>query len=110
MNILIDFTKEYGLDIIHTIVMGVFSYIALDMKKVHKKREQDKIKKEVVRMVCKYVNEIYPSISISDKLEEASDGIREILKEKGISISDLELKVLLHNSIYEINNELEVKT
>ena len=109
MNILIDFTKEYGLDIIHTIVMGVFSYIALDIRKIHKKIIQDKTKKEVVKMVCNYVNEIYPSSSINDKLSEASEGIREILKEKGINISDLELKVLLHNSIYEINNELEVK-
>ena len=109
MNILIDFTKEYGLDIVHTIVMGIFSYIAWDIKKVHKKNVQDKTKKEVVKMVCNYVNEIYPNSSISEKLNEASSGTMEILKEKGIVISDLELKVLLHNSIYEMNNKLEVR-
>lgn len=109
MNILIDFTKEYGLDIIHTIVMGVFSYIALDIKKIHQRNNEDKTKKEVVKMVCNYVNEIYSSSNINDKLNEALISTKQILKEKGIIISDLELKVLLHNSIYEKNNELEVK-
>ena len=32
-NILIDFTKEYGLNIVHSIAMGVLSYIAFDIKK-----------------------------------------------------------------------------
>ena len=89
--------------------MGIFSYIALDIKKIHKKSVLDKTKKDVVKMVCKYVNEIYPDSNISDKLSEAYSSTMEILREKGIVVSDLELKVLLHNSIYEINNELEVK-
>ena len=108
-NILIDFTKEYGLDIIHSIVMGVLSYIVIDVKKVYKKYIQDKTKKDVVKMVCRYVDEVYDSSSACDKLNIAFTNIREILKEKGIVISDLELEVLLHNSIYLMKNELEVK-
>lgn len=108
-NILIEFTKEYGLDIVHSIVMGVFSYIALDIKKEYKKYVQDKTKKEVVDRVCNYVNEVYPNTSGKDKLNIAITSSKEILKEKGITISDLELKVLLHNSIQVTNNELEVK-
>lgn len=107
-NILIEFTKDYGLTIIHSIVMGVFSYIALDIKKVYKSHMQDKTKKEVVDKVCNYVNEIYPNSTGEDKLSIALTSTKEILKEKGITISDLELKVLLHNSIHIIKNELEV--
>ena len=108
-NILIEFTKEYGLDIIHSIVMGVLSYIALDIKKEYKKYIQDKTKKEVVEKVCNYVNEVYPNSNGGDKLNTAITSTKEILKEKGITISDLELKVLLYNSIHIINNDLEVK-
>ena len=108
-NLLIDFTKEYGLDIIHSIVMGVFSYIALDLKKIYKKYIEDKTKKEVVDKVCNYVNEVYPNTTGADKLKIAYTSTNEILKEKGITISDLELKVLLYNSIHIIKNELEVK-
>lgn len=108
-NILIEFTKDYGIEIIHSIVMGVFSYIALDIKKEYKKHIQDKTKKEVVKMVCNYVDELYPNNTGEDKLNIAITNIKEILKEKKIAISDLELKVLLHNSIHIINNELEVK-
>lgn len=107
-NLLIDFTKEYGLEIIHSILMGVLSYIALDIKKVYKKYIQDKTKKEVVDRVCNYVDEIYPNSTGEDKLNIAIENAREILNEKGITISDLELKVLLHNSIHIVKNKLEV--
>lgn len=108
-NILIEFTKEYGIEIIHSIVMGVFSYIALDIKKEYKKHMQDRTKKEVVDKVCHYVNEVYPNSTVEDKLNIANTSTKEILSEKGIKISDLELKVLLHNSIHIVKNELEVK-
>lgn len=108
-NILIEFTKDYGIEIIHSIVMGIFSYIALDIKKEYKKHMQDKIKKDVVDKVCHYVNEVYQNSTGENKLNIAITSANEILKEKGITISDLELKVLLYNSIRVINNELEVK-
>ena len=108
-NILIDFTKEYGLSMIHSVIMGLFSYIALDIKNLHKKCVQDKTKKDVVKMVCRYVNEVYPNATGEDKLDQAFINTKKILKEKKINISDLELKVLLHNSIYLIKNKLEVK-
>lgn len=108
-NILMEFTKDYGIEIIHSIVMGVFSYIALDIKKEYKKHMQDKTKREVVDKVCNYVNEVYPNSTGLDKLSIAITSTKEILKEKGITISDLELKVLLHNSIHIKNNDLEVK-
>ena len=108
-NILIDFTKEYGLEIIHSIVMGILSYIVIDIKKVYKKYIQDKTKKDVVKMVCRYIDEVYPSTTGDEKLNLVFNSTKEILKEKGITISDLELKVLLHNSIYLMRNELEVK-
>lgn len=108
-NMLIDFTKEYGLNIVHSIAMGVLSYIAFDIKKIYKKYIIDKTKKEVVKMVCRYINEVYSNVTSEEKLNIALSSTKEILKDKGITISDLELKVLLHNSIYIIKNELEVK-
>ena len=108
-NILIDFTKDYGPTMIHSIVMGIFSYVVLDIKKIYKNHIEDKIKKEVVDKVCIYIDEIYPEIDAENKLKMAISNSREMLKEKKIDISNLELEVLLHNSIYIKNNKLEVK-
>lgn len=108
-NILIDFTKDYGPTMIHSIVMGIFSYAVLDIKKIYKEHIEDKTKKEIIEKVCIYVDEIYPEIDAEDKLKIAISNSKEMLKEKKISISDLELEVLLHNSIYTKNNKLEVK-
>ena len=107
MKLLIDFIKDYCHLIINSTIMGIFTYITLDIKREYKKILQDKTKKDVIKMVVRYINEIYPNDN--NKLDKAFTSSKEILKEKGIVISDLELKVLLHNSIYEINNKLEVK-
>ena len=108
-NILIEFYKDYGIEIIHSIVMGVFSYIALDIKKIYKSHIQDKTKKEVIDKVCIYVDELYPNLNGEDKLKKVMSNAKEMLKEKKITISDLELQILLHNSIHIINNNLEVR-
>ena len=47
MNIIKEFINDYGVAILHSILTGVFSYVALETKKIYKKVAQDKIKKEV---------------------------------------------------------------
>ena len=45
MKLLIDFIKDYGHLIIHSTIMGIFTYITLDIKREYKKILQDKRKR-----------------------------------------------------------------
>ena len=59
----------------------------------------DKTKKDVINMVCRAINQVYPNLSGKEKLNKAIYNSHEILKEKGISITDLELRMYIESSV-----------
>ena len=60
MKIILDFINEYGISLIHTVAVGILSYISLEIKKIYKNHITNKIKKEVTTFVCHAINELYP--------------------------------------------------
>ena len=50
-------------------------------------------------MVCKAINQLYPNESGTNKLNLAISNAKEILLEKGIKISDLELRMMIEYSV-----------
>lgn len=56
-------------------------------------------KKKVVESTVKYVNQIYKDLDGESKLQQAQDTILEQLNEKGIKITDLELRVLIEAAV-----------
>lgn len=65
----------------------------------------DKTKKDVINMVCRAINQVYPNLSGKEKLNKAIYNSHEILKEKGISITDLELRMYIESSVCCFNKE-----
>ena len=101
----INFLNEYGL--LSAIITGLASALGVLRKKVYDRtigeRFKDKIKKEVAAQVVKYVEQVYKNLHGPEKLEKALEAAADILNEKGISISDLELRVLLEAALAELN-------
>lgn len=101
----INFLNEYGL--LSAIITGLASALGVLLKKVYDRtigeRFKDKIKKEVAAQVVKYVEQVYKDLHGPEKLEKALEAAADILNEKGISISDLELRVLLEAALAELN-------
>ena len=99
MKYFMDFMNQYGVSIIHSVVAVILSYVSLEIKKTYKKYYADRIKRDVVRMVCQAVNQLYPKLSGEDKLDKTIINCREILDEKGIVINDLELRMYIESSV-----------
>lgn len=99
MKYFIDFMNQYGVSIIHSIAVAIISYVSFEVKHIYKKYIYDKTKKDVVRMVCQAVNQVYPNLNNEEKLDKTIINSKEILLEKGISISDLELRMYIESSI-----------
>ena len=99
MKILSEFMNQYGITLMHSIAIGIISYVSFAIKKIYKKFIDDKTKKEVISMVCKAINQLYPSESGTNKLNLAISNAKEILLEKGIKISDLELRMMIEYSV-----------
>ena len=99
MKLFSEFINQYGPTLVHSILAMVISYISFEIKKIYQKHNNDLTKKEVINMVCKAINQLYPNETNETKLNQAITNSKEILSEKGIEISDLELRMYIEYTI-----------
>lgn len=106
MDKIINFLNEYGL--LSAIITGLASALGVLLKKLYDRTIgayfKDKVKREVAAQVVKYVEQVYKDLHGEEKLEAAIEAAAEMLNEKGITISELELRVLLESALAELNN------
>ena len=94
-TLLNDFISTYGTTILYTILTAIASFIGLKVKSTYEKYINDKTKKDVVESTVKYVEQLYKHLKGEEKLEKAKENILALLNEKGISITELEMDVLI---------------
>lgn len=105
----INFLNEYGiLSMVITAVVGATgTALGLFFKRLYTNTIGDKIKldtvKEIARVVVKFVEQVYKDIHGEEKLEKALEAFAEMLNNKGITISDLEMRVYLESALAEFN-------
>ena len=95
----LEFVNEYGATILYTVLVAIFGYLGTQIKRLYEKYVNTKVKKEVVEATCKYVEQIYSALSGEEKLQKALESASEMLAEKGITVTDLELRVLIEASV-----------
>lgn len=103
----LEFINQYGMEILSTIVLAVFGYIGLVLKKLATKYINDKTKEKVAKNAVKFVEQVYKDLHGEDKLTEAIDAAVEMLAEKGITVSQLEMRVLIEAAVAEFNKAFE---
>ena len=98
-----EFINQYGAVILYAIVTAIGGYLGIIAKKLITKYINDKTKEAVVRTCVKAAEQLYHDLSGAEKLEKAKAGVLEMLKEKGIHISELELSMLIESCVAEFN-------
>lgn len=110
MEAVINFLNEYGiLSMIITAVVGAAgTAIGLGVKWLYNKLIGDKVKdetkKEIAGLVVKYTEQVWTDLHGKEKLEKALEAFSEMLAEKGITISELEMRVYLEAALAGFNN------
>jgi len=99
-----EFINEYGTTILYALVTAIGGYIGIVLKNIYKNYINDKTKREVVKTAVQYVEQVYSSLESTEKFNEACKAASDMLLEKGITISELELKVLIEAAVNEISN------
>ena len=61
------------------------------------------MKHDVVRTCVKAAEQLYHDLGGPVKLEKAKEGVRQMLEEKGIPISELEMNLLIESVVSEFN-------
>ena len=98
MGFISEFISTYGNEILYTVLTAIISFVGLKLKSSYDKFMNDKSKKQVVEDTVKYVEQIYKNLSSKKKFEKAKENVIELLNDKGISITDLELQVLIESA------------
>ena len=106
MESVINFLNEYG--ILSAIITAAASALGVLVKKLWDKTVGAKFKedviREVARVVVKFIEQVYKDIHGEEKLEKALEAFEEMLNNKGITISKLEMRVYLESALAEFNN------
>jgi hypothetical protein len=98
-----EFINEYGMQLLYTIITAIAGYIGIAVKRLFTKYINDKTKLAVAKSAVKYVEQVYKDLHGDDKLNMALSAASDMLAEKGITITDLELRVLVEAAVAEFN-------
>lgn len=83
-----------------TLITGWFAILGDKIKKVYQEKINTQIKKEVVDSTVTYVQQVYEALDGKAKLQKAVEQATLILAEKGITISEVELRMLIEAAVY----------
>lgn len=109
MDFVKSFFAEYGMAIAYTIVAGVFAYLGTQIKTLVDKFLNDRTKREVAKAVVRAVEQIYKDLHGEEKLNKAIESAIEMLAEKGITVTELEIRILIEAAVSEFNKAFEKK-
>lgn len=90
-------------NLLQTILVLVFSYVGLAIKSLNKKYVNSETKSIIVRDCVKCVEQIYTDLHGDDKKAECENKIVQLLYEKGITITQTELDVMIEAAVQELN-------
>lgn len=104
-----EFINTYGMQLMYAIITAIAGYIGIVVKNLVTKYLNDKTKREVAKDAVKFVEQVCKNLHGEEKLNEALLAAAEMLAEKGITITDLELRVLVEAAVAEFNKAFEKK-
>ena len=93
----------YVLPAIVSLLAAAAAFVGAQIKRLYEKYVNDKTKQSVVRTCVKAVEQLYHDLGGPEKLEKAKASAVEMLNEKGIPITDLELSMLIESAVSEFN-------
>ncbi len=99
-----EFINQYGMEILYAIITAIAGYIGIVAKDLFTKYINDKRKQAVAKTAVQFVEQVYKDMHGEEKLSQALSAASEMLSEKGIAVSDLELRVLIEAAVGEFNN------
>ena len=99
----VEFIDSYGMQLLYAIITAIAGYIGIVLKNLVKKYLDDKTKKAVAKSAVQFVEQVYKNMHGDEKLGIALASAADMLSEKGITITELELRVLVEAAVAEFN-------
>lgn len=92
-------------NILQAVLVVVFSYIGIAGKNIYKKYIDTDTKKIIVRDCVKAIEQIYKDLHGSEKKAQCENYISQLLYEKGLTITEDELDIMIESAVQEMNKD-----
>ena len=103
MKVVFEFLSQYGYILAYTALTAIAGVLGAQVKKLYDRMTADDTKRKVVETCVKAVEQLYQDLSGTEKLEKAKENIIAMLDIKGISISEIEMDMLIEACVAEFN-------
>lgn len=97
------FIDEYGMTIIYAVLTAIAGFLAAQVKKLYQEKVDTATKQKIVETCVKAVEQLYTEVSGAEKLQKAKENIVNMLNEKGLTITELELDMMIEAVVAEFN-------
>lgn len=98
-----EFLSQYGLETISFILTGVLGFLGIVAKNMAQKYINDKTKEKIARIAARGVEQMYKELHGEEKLTKALEAAAEMLTDKGITVTQFELRMLIEDAVGEFN-------
>lgn len=105
-----EFINQYGMEILYTAIIAIAGYIGLAVKNLCTKYINDKTKRVVAKSAVQFVEQVYRDLHGEEKLNAALSAASDMLAQKGITVTELEMRVLIEAAVGEFNNAFNKST
>ena len=95
---------------IASVIAVLFGVLGAKLKSVYDTKIKTDTAKTVVDDVVKFVQQVYKDLDGPEKLQKALTEASTILNEKGISISETELDMLIESAVYGLKQGATTST
>jgi hypothetical protein len=96
-----DFISQYGTTILYSILLALAGTLGKWIGGIYKKYVNNKTKREIAQICVKAVEQLYKNLHGEEKYNKAVEAITEMLAVNGITITEIELKMLIEATCQE---------
>ena len=103
MEFILEIINTYAAEIIGAILTALAGVVAVAVKNLATKYINTKVKRDIARTVVQGVEQIYKDLHGEEKLGKALEAAADMLTANGITVTDLELRMLIEAAVGEFN-------
>ena len=92
--------------VLGTIITAVVSYIGVKLKAMLEKLAADKTKRDAAETCVRAVEQLYKDLHGEDKFNKCVESLTAMLEEKGIAVTDLEIRMLIESAVQKLNEAI----
>lgn len=104
-----EFWIEYGTNIIYTAAVAILGFFGMMIKGIIERFVNDKRKEKIVETCVKAAEQLYTELKGNAKFQKVKDNILAMLGEQGLTITEMEMDMMIEASVAEMNKQLKNK-